>query len=365
MAQRTYKYRIYPTKSQENNLNNTLEECRCLYNHFLEERIHSYKNLNISLSLYDQHAKLTNLKKENPNLLNVHSQVLQNVGVRLDLAFKSFFRRVKVKQKVGFPRFKSFGRYTSFTYPDSGFKFKGSKLYLSKLGNFKIKLHRPILGLVKTCTISKSSTGKWFACFSCEVNNNLLDSNNNSIGIDVGIESFATFSNGEKINNPRFFKKEESSLSKAQRKCSLEKDKRKKTSLKRRIACIHERIKNKRHNFVHQESRKIINKFGKIFIEDLTINRMVNSYYAKSIYDASWNQFFNCLLYKAEDAGRVLLKINPAYTSQDCSNCGYREPKKLSDRIHKCKNCYLSMDRDLNASLNILRLGLQSLGESP
>lgn len=363
---KTFKYRLNPTRKQITTMNQTLEECRWLYNHFLEERKTSWEEKEASLNYHSQAVSLPGLKKDKLALLNIHSQVLQNVAVRVDLAFKAFFRRVKSGEKPGYPRFKGKERYDSFTFPQSGFKIKDGSLSVSKIGNIRMKYHRPVDGTIRTCTIRKSSTGKWFVSFSCEVINNPLPESKEIIGIDVGLTSFATLSNGEKIANPRFFRKEEKALAKAQRKLSKQ-DKGTPERIKARkvVSRIHERISNKRSNFVHQETRKIINKFGTICIEDLSINQMVhNRCLSKSILDAAWSMFAQYLFYKAESAGRKLVKINPAYTSQDCSRCGHRQVKKLSDRIHKCSCCGLEICRDHNAALNILSLGAQTLGSA-
>lgn len=362
---KTYKFRLFPTKAQQTILNNTLDECRWLYNHFLEERKTSWEKEKKSLNYYFQTVSLPKLKKERPSLKNIYSQVLQNVAVRVDLAFQAFYRRVKAGEKPGYPRFKGIGRYDSFTFPQTGFKITKQGLKLSKIGTIKIKLHRPIEGTIKNLTIRRQRS-KWYACFSCEVNSKPLEKSGEAVGIDVGIESFATLSNGEKIENPRFFETDQKALAKAQRNLSkLEKGTAERERAKKVVARIHERIANRRSNFCHQISRKLVNRFGIICIEDLSINKMRENNFRpinKAIGDVAWGQFARYLSYKAEEAGRQIAKVNPAYTSQDCSRCGYRVVKKLSDRIHSCPYCGLEIDRDINASLNILRLGLQSLG---
>lgn len=289
---------------------------------------------------------------------------MQNVAVKIDLAFKSFFRREKAGEKPGYPRFRGQGRYNSFTYPQFGFELTNNGLKLSKIGTIKIKLHRPIKGTIKTCNIKRTSIGKWFATFSCESEPEPLPKTNKAVGIDVGLESFAMLSDSSKIDNPRFFRTEEHALAKAQRKLSeLDKNTLKRKKTRKVVARIHERIANKRSNFAHQYSRKIINQYDIIAIEDLSINKMVHNHcFSKSIMDVAWGQFANYLDYKAEYAGRQIVKVNPAYTSQTCSQCGHRESKKLADRIHHCLCCGFECDRDYNASLNILTLGIQSLG---
>jgi putative transposase len=194
-----------------------------------------------------------------------------------------------------------------------------------------------------------------------------LEPKTEAIAVDVGLESFATFSNGDKIENPRFFKKGEKALAKAQRKLStLEKGTKERRKAGKSAAKIHERIKNQRKDFCHKQSRKIVDQYQYICIEDLNIKNMIEgSHFAKSIMDASWNQFRQFLTYKAAEAGRKLGLVNPAYTSQVCSQCGHLEPKKLTEREHKCSQCGYRAHRDFNAAQNILALGLDGLGVIP
>src|SRR5436305_7460372 len=209
------KYRIYPTKKQEKKLNETLEECRWLYNHLLEMRKTVYERDGNSLTCFQQQYTFPVLKQERPSLSTVHSQTLQNVAVRVDLAFKAFFRRIKAGEKPGYPRFKGYGRYDSFTFPQSGFRLTHeTRVTLSKIGSVKMVYHRPIKGKIKTCTIRRSSTGKWYVCFSVECEPLRLDPIDAQVGIDVGLKTFAILSTGEEIANPRFFRKEEQALAK-------------------------------------------------------------------------------------------------------------------------------------------------------
>ncbi len=362
-----FQFRLFPSKRQQHLLSETLSECQWLYNQLLEDRKREYEENQRSLSLYDQHAQTTTYKQQRPSLKLVHSQVLQNVAVRLDLAFKAFFRRVKAGEKPGYPRFKAHFRYDSFTYPQSGFRVSGHHLKLSKIGKVHIKLHRPLEGEIKTLTIKRAATGKWFACFSCEVEPKPLPASSESIALDVGLESFAHLSNDERIENPRFFRKEEKQIAKAQRKLSKQETGTPQRAKRRKVVSrVHERIKNKRTNFIHQQARKIVTRFGIICIEDLQVNRMLHeSCLAKSIADAAWSGFFAQLSSKAAEAGRVLVKVNPAYTSQDCSRCGHRQKLPLSSRRYVCPCCHLEINRDLNAALNLLAVGLHSIGENP
>ena len=365
---KTLKYRLFPTKKQKRVLQEQLNECRWLYNHFLEERENSWEKEKKGISYFQQCNSLPSLKKERPSLDTVYSQVLQNVADRIDKSFQNFFRRVKQEQEPGYPRFKGFDRYDSFTYKQTGFGWKigDGHFELSKIGSIKVKLHRPIVGTLKTCTIRRQA-GKWYACISVEYEPKPLRKNKKAVGIDVGLESFATFSTKQKIENPRFFKTDEKALAKAQRKLSKQsKGSPKRKRAKKVVVRIHERISNKRHNFIHQEARKIVNQFGIVCIEKLNVKSMMqNHFLAKSIADVAWNHFAQALASKAEEAGRKFIAVNPRNTSQVCSQCGTVVKKKLSTRWHKCPVCGIRLNRDHNASLNILALGLQGLGLVP
>lgn len=363
---KAFRYRIYPTRKQAAIMVHVIDECRWLYNHLLEQRKTTWEERQESISLYDQQTTLPFLKHNRPTLNDVHSQVLQNVAIRIDLAFKAFFRRLKSGEKPGYPRFRGQYRYDSFCYPQSGFAITDNGIRLSKIGVVKVKLHRSVEGTIKTCCIRLTSSGKWYVTFSCECELEPLPESTERVGIDVGLTQFATLSTGEQIANPRFFRKEEKSLAKVQCRLSKE-EKGTRLGEKRRkvVARTHERIANRRKNFAHQESRKIVNRFGFIAVEDIIVNRMVhNRCLSKSIMDAAWAEFLGYLTYKAEWAGRQLVRVNPAYTSQMCSQCGHRQKISLSERIFACPCCQFVCDRDHNASLNIYALGLQSIGQS-
>ena len=368
---KTYKYRAYPKKKQAAAMQLVLNECRFLYNLCLEQRKLAYEELDMSVTKYDQLMFLPLLKDERPSLNIVHSQVLQDVVIRLDKSFEAFFRRCKDGEKPGFPRFRSASRYDSFTYPQSGFRLVGNKLVLSKIGSIPIKLHREIEGEFKTCTLSRNASGAWYVCLSCEVESKPLPANEKAVGIDMGIENWAYLSDGSVIENPRFFKREEKALAKVQRKLArLEKGTPQRAKQKKVVAKVHERIRNKRSDFCHKVSRAIVNAYQYICVEKLDVRGMLEGSplghrMSRSIADASWEQFCQFLSYKAEDAGRKIGFVNPAYTTQDCSKCGFREKKKLSQRVHICSNCGYRTHRDHNSSENILAIGLDGLGVRP
>lgn len=362
---RNYKFRIYPTKSQQSRLLNQLEQCRWLYNHLLEQRKTAWQTKKRRLSCYDQQSTFTKLKKENLELKSVHSQVLQNVAVRVDLAYYVFFRRIKAKLPTGLPRFRGKFRYDSMTFPQFGIRkeIDGNIVKISKVGDVYMEKHRPIVGNIKTLTLKREKTGKWFAIFAVDDKEiiKIKTVNKETAALDVGLKSFVTFANGEKKDNPRFFETEQKALAKVQRRFSKAKTWKNRHSL----ALVHERIRNKRSDFHHQFSRSLVKRFGTIFAENLNINKMVDTHFCnKQILDAGWASFLQKLGYKAEDAGVRFEKVNPAFTSQDCSGCGCRVEKKLSERTHKCPSCGLELDRDVNAARNVLRLGLQSLAQA-
>lgn len=361
------KYRVYPTKHQQYLLDETLDTCRQVYNQTLAHRKEAWEQRKNTLSLYETHAMLTAWKQERPALTSVHSQVLQNVQARVDLAYKAFFRRVKAGEKPGFPRFRGPGRYDSFTFPQSGFAVQDNLLHVSKIGALRMVLHRPIEGTVKTLTLRRVASGKWYACFSVEAEPALLPETARAAGIDVGLTSFATLNTGAKIANPRFFRADEKALAKAQRRLAkAEQGTPARRKCRKVVAHIHERIANRRYDFCHQEARKLVNSHGILAFETLQItNMMQNHCLAKSIADVAWGQFVRITTDKAACAGRLVAHVDPRYTSQGCSQCGQRVPKSLSQRVHQCPACQLVMDRDQNAAINLLRLGLQSLGRAP
>jgi putative transposase len=348
-----------------------LEECRWLYNKILETRKNTYEQDGKSLGLYDTQNMIPAWKAERQSLKAVHSLVLQNVNVRVDLAFKAFFRRVKAGDDPGYPRFKGYGRYDSMCYPQygNGVRLDGSTLILSKLGSVKVKLHRELCGTPKTVCVRRSSTGKWFVTFACICDTQPLPDEPKRIGVDVGLQTFATLSNGKKIANPRFFKKEQDALAKAQRKMSkLAKGTPERAKVRKVVSRIHERITNKRTDFAHQQSRKLVNTYGVIVLEKLAVVDMMSNHTQvfgnklnKSIADVAWSQLAQFTAYKAEDAGRLFLQVDPRNTSKKCSRCGSLVPKDLGVRTHDCPHCGLVLDRDHNAAINILALGLQSV----
>ena len=352
------KYRLFPTKAQQSALNETLAVCRLVYNSLVHERTALHEQGQKAPNYHAQAVAITRWKKDHPELKTVHSQVLQNVAVRVDLAFQAFFRRVKAGETPGYPRLKGEGQYDSITYPQSGFQAGASSVRLSLFGRpvqVKAEIHRPVDCAVKTCTVRRYG-GKWFVCLSCEREPEPLPPSEEALGLDAGLNSFLALSNGEFIDNPRFFRKDEKALAKAGRKQAKTKQpSRERRKANKVLSRIHERIRNRRHDFVHQTARRLVNRFGVIAVEKLNVKHMLGNHcLAKSISDASWSMFRTVLTQKAESAAREVFAVDPRYTSQDCHACGYRAKKKLSERWHLCPMCGASLDRDTNAAINIL-----------
>jgi putative transposase len=345
----------------------TLELCRWTYNETLAIRKNAYEQEGKSVSYYEIKKLLPQWKDDKPELKCVHSQVLQEVVKRVDLAYQAFFRRVKDGEDPGYPRFKGKDRYDSFTYTQSGFSLKPGKLWLSKIGDIKIKLHRAVDGAIQRLNIRKMPTGKWFVSFLVEAEPvEPFLKTGLSIGVDVGLKSFITLSNGGHVDNPRFFVHEENALAKSQRKLSkAEKVTSERAKALKVVHRVHERITNKRDDFVQKVSLSLVKAYDLIAFEDLNIKGMIKNHcLAKHIGDAAWNKLITTTSYKAEWAGKRVELVNPSNTSQVCSGCGQIIKKDLSERVHRCSFCGLTLDRDQNAAINILRLGLQSVAEA-
>lgn len=358
---KTFLYEARINRKTAENVGQWLETCRTLYNLALDQRISVYRDYQKTLSGYDQANELPELKAAFPEFKAVDAQVLQDVLERLDEAYKAFFRRLKQKNnKAGFPRFKGYSRYDSFTLKQHSWKLEGRYLTIARVGRFKLFLSRPIDGDIKTITVRRAPGGKWLVAFSCDnVPEKKLPASDKEVGIDVGIRCFCVDSDGGILENPAFFRKSEKLLRCRQRAIA-----RKKKGSKRRakarvlVAKTHAKISNQRRDFLHKVANAYVIGYGMISVEDLKIRNMVqNRHLAKSIADSSWGKFFELLSYKAGEAGRTVIKVAPQNTSQMCSQCGEKVPKSLSVRTHRCPFCGLTIDRDLNASLNILRAG--------
>jgi putative transposase len=362
----TFKYKLKPTLSQARAMAFVLRRCRELYNAALEERRGAWQKCGVSVTEAIQSAQLPDIKEVRPEYQGVHSQVLQDVLTRLDRAFQAFFRRVKNGEQPGYPRFQGANRYNSFTYKQfgNGAALDNGFLVLSKIGRIAVRWSRPIEGTPKTVTVSREADG-WYACFSCaDVPAQPLPATGRETGIDLGLEAFATLSNGERILHPGWYRKAERRLKTAQRRVS----RRKKGSNRRRkavtlLARAHLKVKRERQDFHHKVALHLVQTHDTIYHEDLqTANLVKNRHLAKSIQDAGWSAFLSILAAKAAYAGRRVLAVPPAYTSQICSGCGVIVQKGLSVRWHACPECGTSLHRDVNAARNIQRLGQRLRG---
>jgi putative transposase len=330
-----------------------LESLRLLYNFALAERRDTYKAQARSVSVYQQKRDLPKLKQRFERYAGIHSQVLQDALFRLDKAFKRFFAG------GGYPRFKARERYRSFTYPQApAFQVLegGKKIRLSGIGNVPIRCHRSLEGKPKTATVTRYPSGKWYVCISCEVADVPIRDAPLS-GFDLGLKNYLTSSDGTTTEPLRALKQGEKKLKREQRKLS----RKKKGSSNRRkqrhkVARAHEKVANRRRDYLHKTSRKLVDSHEGFAFEKLRVRNMVrNHHLAKAINDAGWTTFVNMAAYKAERAGKPFVLVDPRRTTQECSRCGASVLKTLSDREHVCPSCGLVLDRDHNAAINIQR----------
>jgi putative transposase len=367
---KAFKYKLCPTLEQERALVRILVRCRELYNAGLQERREAWRRRRVSVSRFQQEAQLKDIRAELPEYAEIHSHVLQDVLARLDRAFQAFFRRAKAGEKPGYPRFYGRDRYRSFTYKEfgNGATLDNGFLVLAKIGRIAVRWSRSLEGKPKTVTISREADG-WYVCFSCiDVPTQPLPLTGQETGIDLGLESFATLSDGTPIANPRLFRVAEMHLKRAQRRVA----RRVKRSHRRRkavrlLARAHQRVRRARADFHHKTALALVRQYDVIFSEDLQSANMVKNHrLAKSICDAGWSGFLSILSGKAAYAGKRVVAVPPAFTSQACSGCGVLVHKGLSARWHDCPACGTSLHRDHNAALNILRAGRASgAGQAP
>jgi putative transposase len=359
-VRKTFKYRLYPTAKQAALLDDQLAEACRLFNAALQERRDAWKMGKTAITYSQQSKQLADIRAAG-DLALANFSSCQDVLRRVDRTFHAFFRRVRAKQKAGYPRFKALSRFHSYTFPKYGNGCKlraNNKLYIMGIGELKVKLHRPVAGQIKTVTLKKSC-GKWEVCFSVIVPSPApLPAAGNATGIDLGITSFAVLSDGTAINNPRYYQTAHAKLRRLQRRVC----RRKKASNRRRKAVkhlqrVHQHIRNQRRDFHHQVSSTLVKHYDFIAYEALTIKRLARSRIAKPIADVGWGSFLMMLSDKAAEAGREIVAVNPYGTSQRCI-CGTAVPKLLHNRWHYCPGCQLSIPRDQAAALEILRLGL-------
>ena len=359
---RNYKFRLYPTVQQEYKLNNNLNVCKWVYNKFVEQAQHNF------LSRNDMNYILTELKQQESWLYNYHSKMLQSVSTQLESAEKTLIELSKKGHNTGKLRFARYGEYRTFTYNQSGYKLeqcgKQDYLYLSNIGYIEIRQHRMIPGNIKQVIVTRSKSGKWHACVTCDIVEPTLNipkiDFEKAVGIDVGIKSFGYDSDGHQTPNPLNLKRMLKPLARAQRKIS----RRVKGSNNRKKAVkfyqiIHERIANRRKDFQHKLSTQYAKNHDVVFVEKLEkLNMVKNKKLSRSIMDSAWGTFVQKLEYKC----KLLVEVPARNTTINCSRCGNKVPKSLAVRIHRCDKCNLVMDRDYNASINILQKGLDIFG---
>ncbi len=389
----TYKFRAYPTALQEYKLENWLFALCWLYNHALEERKRVWKEERRTVKYSEQQNNLPKLKKKEPILKLVHSQVLQDTLRRVDKAFQKFFQDLERKKKgekvkVGYPKKKPIAKYKSLTFSQVWMKQKGklvpiiklekknnrfAYLYLPKIGKLKIRLHREIdWTKAKTVTVKREPSGNWYVCISVEVDldqilkeaEERVERKIKTVGIDLGVKHLAVTSKKDYIKHPKFIQKLEKRLKREQKKLSRkEKGSRNFEKQKKKVAKIHEKIKNARRDFLHKLSRKLVGRYHLISFEDLNIPGLVeNNPLAKLILDAGWGTLITFTTCKAVMAGVKVVKVDAAYTTQECSYCGLKVPKTLAERMHKCPRCGIELDRDYNASIVIDKRGIEKEG---
>ncbi len=372
---KAYKFRTYLDKEQIQNLESTLNACRELYNAMLQQRIYAYR-MGKKVTRYSQVNEIPEVKKAFPEFNNIHSQVIQEVPVRLDKAYDNFYGRVDKKNngkniKAGFPRFKSRKRYNSITYPQSGFKIlENGHILASKIGEIRMFMHRPVDGRIRTLTFKRNGAGEWYAIITAgdpdkeqtvEDHFSILNENMNPTGYDVGLKSLITDSNGEHTEAPQYFRKSEERLVRANRNLSRKKKYSKNwKKANHRLSRVYRKTVRQRDDYSNKLSRNIASRNKLIVFEALNIQGMVrNHHLAKSIADASWYDIIRKTTYKAESAGNIVLHVDPGNTSKMCSKCGnIKKDLKLSDRVYNCDVCGLTIDRDENAAINIKNRGL-------
>jgi len=358
---RTYRYRIYPNKTHRDLLGNIFDFQCTLYNQALHNRTETYKTTKKSLSYVDQWNIFKQARRD--VFPHVNATSMQQLLRRLDKSFKAFFRRIKSGKKSGFPRFKPRNRFHSIEFkPSDGCKIASvdgkQKLSVTHVGLIRIKWHRdlPDDSVIKHIVISNKH-GKWFVCLQFEIPDSEKVSDDPAIGIDLGINHLVATSDGDFIDSPKHYIASQRKFRILQRSVSRKKrgSNRRKESV-RLLGKQHEHIANCRDDFLHKTTRKLVDNYGIIAIEKLTLAFMTkDKFIAKSAHDVAIGKFTSMLEYKAEEAGVQVVKVDPKNTSQLCSQCNKIVKKDRGVRVHKCPHCGLILDRDINAAKNILQ----------
>jgi putative transposase len=380
----SYQYKIKPNKEQAEKIDKTLEMLRYQYNYLLAQRFDWFEmnrvpwdrcplichlpELKEQPNYYNQKASLVQLKIDRPWYKDIHSQVLQEVPKKVELAFDRWLKGDVNGKKSGRPRFKGKGQYKTFTFPQfKQYHFINSKITLSKIGDIKVILHRPLPERfeIKTVSVTKKADG-YYVTLSLDdktVPTIKPDFNpDNIVGIDVGLIDFYVASDNTRIAAPKHLRRAERKLKSSQRKVS----RRKKGSNRRKKAIQklgkqHKKVADTRKDFHFKTAKSLLDRYDVVAVEKLNIKGLARTWLAKSINDAGWGQFLTILSNKAENAGLKVVSVNPNGTSQECSNCGHKVTKPLSQRMHNCPVCHASLCRDLNAAINIKARGTHAL----
>jgi len=365
---RTFKYRLWTNRNQERELGVMLETHRRLYNTCLEQRKSAYESEKRSIKYTEQSAWFKEQRVTNDYFARINFSSAQATMRRLDKAFQAFFRRVKSGEKPGYPRFKGYDRFSSIEYPahGDGIRFLGDRLRVQHVGIVRVNQHRPLPddAQIRTVTLTNEAD-KWYVEVCClfpdvAVGHSTLP----AVGLDVGIESFLSTSDGDHLPNPSYLKNELPALRRTQRALSRKKKggaNRKKA--RKQVARLHAKVKNQRADHRHKTALALVRRYGLIAVESLNIQGMLrNRRLSRAIGDVAWGGFVTTLKHKAESAGVEVIEVNPAGTSQNCSGCGQHVPKKLSERWHTCPHCGLSLHRDVNAARNVLQRAFATPG---
>ena len=367
-TRQVFRFRLYPDLEQEKRMLYIIETCRRLWNDALSHRKSRWEKERAPTSYSMQQWILTGERKRYPELRELYSQVAQDVLHRLDNAFQSFFDHMSK-----YPRFKPLRQYGSFTYPQAynGSVFlAGGKVHFSKVGDIPILVHRqvPVDGRLKICTVRREACGEWYAVLVYETDEPAPEQKEvfeSPVGIDLGLNSLITTTDGLKIEPPEFLRKSEKRLKRLQRRLSRKKKGSKNREKARHLVAVqHAKVRRQRMDFNHKLSAAIVAKHDFVAMEDLRIRNMVRDHsLAKSIHDASWYQLKTFIDYKERRMGGLMQPVEPAYTSQDCFFCGARNDVTLDMRTFVCTGCGRALDRDFNASWKVLQRGLREIGQ--
>ena len=370
----SYQYRLKPNKQQREIIDNTLDMLRCQYNYQLAQRFDWYEQNRCSIdrcplichvpelkekpNRFSQQASLKQLKVDRPWYKTIHSQVLQEVPKKVEIAFDRWLKGDSNGQKSGRPRFKGAGQYKTFTYPQ--FKqhhFVGDKIKLSKIGDVKVIVHRPIPEgfAIKNISVTKKADGYYVTLSLDDQTVPAVKPDfdaDNIVGIDVGLIDFYVASDNTRVAAPKHLRQAERKLKSAQRRVSRRQkgSNRRKKAIKK-LSIQHKKVADTRKDFHFKTAKKLLSKYDVVAVEKLNIKGLSRTRLAKSVHDAGWGQFLSILSNKAENAGLKVISVKPHGTSQNCSSCGHKVKKPLSQRMHNCLICHASLCRDLNAAI--------------